>query len=510
MSISNLNNEKRDLEIKLKEKSDQYEIRKSLSQTQIEFQLKLSESTQKNVELLTEIKNKETEFETYKIKTKSEIDTLNKEINTLNEKNLIYNNLITDYNNLKINYENLEKKYNQLLSSTNNNKNNSNDNCKNKIKNKFEEREIEIFKNENAVLKNKINELNNIINELNKNLKQNETIINKYKSKELLKDDISIIQSYDDVPNNNMTMFFDMDFGENKAYQNYKIEKNETIFINNNLKKEENKRISNVSNQLNSKVKSLNYDDNNIIIAEKHYFTLSGGDLLYKKIQILDDTILKNRTMYEEILNDYENKISMLKNKILELEKTHSEEMSNIKSNYENQIEKILQEKNSNLSDELIKIKEDNNKIVENLQNSMIAKNTEKDKEIAGLNTKIKELLNEFKNERELRIKENDDCRKYYEKLKQNLVDDNQKMKQQLEEIPQLYQQIENMKNSDKRNKQKINQLNEKVIYFDRTNRELTTKLSKAENKLNSDPYYAKEIMSKTLFNFAFKIMNEK
>lgn len=510
MSISNLNNEKRDLEIKLKEKSDQYEIRKSLSQTQIEFQLKLSESTQKNVELLTEIKNKETEFETYKIKTKSEIDTLNKEINTLNEKNLIYNNLITDYNNLKINYENLEKKYNQLLSNTNNNKNNSNDNCKNKIKNKFEEREIEIFKNENAVLKNKINELNNIINELNKNLKQNETIINKYKSKELLKDDISIIQSYDDVPNNNMTMFFDMDFGENKAYQNYKIEKNETIFINNNLKKEENKRISNVSNQLNSKVKSLNYDDNNIIIAEKHYFTLSGGDLLYKKIQILDDTILKNRTMYEEILNDYENKISMLKNKILELEKTHSEEMSNIKSNYENQIEKILQEKNSNLSDELIKIKEDNNKIVENLQNSMIAKNTEKDKEIEGLNTKIKELLNEFKNERELRIKENDDCRNYYEKLKQNLVDDNQKMKQQLEEIPQLYQQIENMKNSDKRNKQKINQLNEKVIYFDRTNRELTTKLSKAENKLNSDPYYAKEIMSKTLFNFAFKIMNEK
>ena len=40
-------------------------------------------------------------------------------------------------------------------------------------------------------------------------------------------------------------------------------------------------------------------------------------------------------------------------------------------------------------------------------------------------------------------------------------------------------------------------------------NQELNQKIEVLERKLNSDPYFAKEIMSKTLYNFAVRIMAE-
>ncbi len=48
----------------------------------------------------------------------------------------------------------------------------------------------------------------------------------------------------------------------------------------------------------------------------------------------------------------------------------------------------------------------------------------------------------------------------------------------------------------------KINELNYKIKDYE-------YQLQLAKNKLNSDPYFAKEIMSRTLYNFASKIMDE-
>ena len=37
----------------------------------------------------------------------------------------------------------------------------------------------------------------------------------------------------------------------------------------------------------------------------------------------------------------------------------------------------------------------------------------------------------------------------------------------------------------------------------------MSEKINNLEQRLNSDPYYAREIMSKTLYDFAYKMMSD-
>ena len=130
----------------------------------------------------------------------------------------------------------------------------------------------------------------------------------------------------------------------------------------------------------------------------------------------------------------------------------------------------------------------------------------------------------------------------------QELIEENNELKNQINDIPLLQQEIEKLKinlNNSEIEKQKLQneilihqekvkhyenqnseisekiniseqKLNdeifgyqEKIRNYENLNREMSEKIYVLEQKLNSDPYYAREIMSKTLYDFAFKMMSE-
>ena len=109
-------------------------------------------------------------------------------------------------------------------------------------------------------------------------------------------------------------------------------------------------------------------------------------------------------------------------------------------------------------------------------------------------------------------------------KITNDLISQNNELKkqandmmQQINEIPMLKREIDRLKivndNQDKdkqilvreNDKCKRDFLQGKKVYND-----LLNKYNIAQKKLQSDPYFAREIMSKTLYNFAYRIMSEK
>ena len=101
-------------------------------------------------------------------------------------------------------------------------------------------------------------------------------------------------------------------------------------------------------------------------------------------------------------------------------------------------------------------------------------------------------------------------------KMNQELKEQNDELKKQVNDIPILRQEIEKLKyycNESEIEKQKLK--NDILVYQQKLqngeniNREMSEKINYLEQKLNSDPYYARDIMSKTLYDFALKLMSE-
>ena len=300
------------------------------------------------------------------------------------------------------------------------------------------------------------------IERLKKIIEEKDSIIREYKTSELTNHDISVIQTDVDflAGADDLTMMnFDLDFdNKNKIVKNYEVEKN----ISFSFEKINIKQIfmdslpTSQKNTNNSNNSSQNYS------ICKNYFYLCGGNFLQKKIDYLDETILKNRKMHEKIVNDYEFKIKGLKEKIEALKVEHNEEIMQMIKKQEFEIQKIINDKNLNNSEELLRFRNEKNLEIQNLRNMMNCKENMKNREIEEMQNKLKE--EKIKREKEVDLFNMD--------------------------------RVKIVKEYDN----KINDLNAKIKQFD-------NELETAKNKLKSDPYYAREVMSKTLFSFASKIM---
>ena len=269
------------------------------------------------------------------------------------------------------------------------------------------------------------------IEKLKKIVEEKDLIIRKYKTFEFAKNDLSVIQSDQDFLAGGEDINFEFDFDLKNISKNYKIEKTDSISFETIIN---NKHIINDLSQKNTNVRNYNF------FVSGFNFYLSGGNLLHKKIDFLDETILKNREMYQNIISNLEKENESLKQRI-----------------------EILSKNKSGISsEEFIKFKNEKCLEIENLKKMLNEKEITKKKEIEAMKFQIDQ-----------------------EKMIMNSnIDKN----------------IVMIKNEYEK---KISNLNNQINEYD-------NKLKIAENKLKSDPYLAKEIISHTLYNFALAIMDEK
>ena len=242
-------------------------------------------------------------------------------------------------------------------------------------------------------------------------------------------------------------------------------------------------------------------------ISEISFF-LSGGNFLHRKIDYLDETIIKNSEMYNSILDKKEKEMAFLKQSNLDLENFNDEKSS--------QINELKQKVDEQLS-ELIK---KNEEIIQ-LQKSFDEYKSIKEKQITEIMNQLK-MINDSKNEMASSYNEqykNDEIQiKKREEIISQLQKENEELKNQVKngtsskEIEELKKQMENMnllqqENTKLKNdfedmeKEKEKAKNEIIMYQE--------KINILEQKLNSDPYYAREIMSKALYDFGLKMMSE-
>ena len=242
-------------------------------------------------------------------------------------------------------------------------------------------------------------------------------------------------------------------------------------------------------------------------ISEISFF-LSGGNFLHRKIDYLDETIIKNSEMYNSILDKKEKEMAFLKQSNLDLENFNDEKSS--------QINELKQKVDEQLS-ELIK---KNEEIIQ-LQKSFDEYKSIKEKQITEIMNQLK-MINDSKNEMASSYNEqykNDEIQiKKREEIISQLQKENEELKNQVkngtssQEIEELKKQMENMNLLQKENtklkndfedmeKEKEKAKNEIIMYQE--------KINILEQKLNSDPYYAREIMSKALYDFGLKMMSE-
>ena len=139
-----------------------------------------------------------------------------------------------------------------------------------------------------------------------------------------------------------------------------------------------------------------------------------------------------------------------------------------------------------------------------------------KDQEIAMLNNKIKAEENNSNEKNSILEQDFERYKITSDKMNQELKQQNEELKIKINEIPLLQQEIEKLKSycrDTEIEKQKLkNEIfisQEKTKSGENMNREMSEKIHFLEQKLNSDPYYAREIMSKTLYDFALKMMSE-
>jgi hypothetical protein len=271
------------------------------------------------------------------------------------------------------------------------------------------------------------------IEKLKKIVEEKDLIIRKYKTFEFAKNDISVIHSDQDFLAGGEDINFELDFDIKNFTKNYKIEKTDNF----SFEKINIKKLVNDLSQKNTNVSNgLSY---NFIVSGFNFY-LSGGNFLHKKIDILDETILKNREMYQKIIANLEKENEALKQRIEILSKNKSEISS----------------------EEFIKFKNEKYLEIENLKKMVNEKEITKNKEIEALKIQIEQ--------EKIIMKSN---------IENNII---------------------MIKNESEK---KISDLNNQIYEYD-------NKLKIAENKLKSEPYLAKEIISHTLYDFASAIMDKK
>ena len=281
------------------------------------------------------------------------------------------------------------------------------------------------------------------------------------------------------------------------------------------------KNINIIGDNLENKNNILNQKNEKNIQVNEISFFLSGGDFLQKKIDILDETIVKNSEMYNSILDKTEKQMAELKQSKIDLENFNDQKDTEIE-----QLKQKIQELNSLLNkkgEENIQIKKE----LENMNNQkeqaiiefqkQIKDITDlKDQEIAMLNNKIKAEENNSNEKNSILEQDFERYKITSDKMNQELKQQNEELKIKINEIPLLQQEIEKLKSycrDTEIEKQKLkNEIfisQEKIKSGENMNREMSEKIHFLEQKLNSDPYYAREIMSKTLYDFALKMMSE-
>ena len=236
-------------------------------------------------------------------------------------------------------------------------------------------------------------------------------------------------------------------------------------------------------------------------ISEISFF-LSGGNFLHRKIDYLDETIIKNSEMYNSILDKKEKEMAFLKQSNLDLENFNDEKSS--------QINELKQKVDEQLS-ELIK---KNEEIIQ-LQKSFDEYKSIKEKQITEIMNQLK-MINDSKNEMASSYNEqykNDEIQiKKREEIISQLQKENEELKNQVkngtssQEIEELKKQMENMNLLQQENTKLKNDFEDMEKEKEKTKNEIIMyqgKINILEQKLNSDPYYAREIMSKTLYDFA-------
>ena len=281
--------------------------------------------------------------------------------------------------------------------------------------------------------------------------------------------------------------------------------------------------IKNIKEINNIKIKNKNINLNNeknIQVNEISFF-LSGGDFLHKKIEILDETILKNSEMYNSILDKTEKQMAELKQSKIDLESFNNQKDIEI-----NQLKQKLEEFNSLLikkdqENEQLKKELDNLKTQKEKENAEFQKQIKditdlKDQEISMLNNQIKTEQNNINEKKSILEQDFENYKITANKMNQELIQQNNELKNQVNNIPLLQKEIEKLKNYCNNSEIEKGKLKNEIIIYqeklkngEQINREMSEKINFLEQKLNSDPYYAREIMSKTLYDFALKMMSE-
>ena len=248
-------------------------------------------------------------------------------------------------------------------------------------------------------------------------------------------------------------------------------------------------------------------------ISEISFF-LSGGDFLHKKIEILDETIIKNSEMYNSILDKYEKQMAELrqnKTDLLALSEKNKTEIEELKQKLDE-----INLKLNNKNNENIRVQKDFNEYKEQKEKEIISLQ-EQIKNITALKeAEINLLSDKMKNEQNNQSEYFTNYKLNSEKINRELNTQNEELKKRVEEIPLLKQEIEkyknycnNLENENNKIKNEINICQEKLKQGEILNREMNEKINNMNQKFNSDPYYAREIMSKTLYDFALKMMSE-
>lgn len=132
------------------------------------------------------------------------------------------------------------------------------------------------------------------------------------------------------------------------------------------------------------------------------------------------------------------------------------------------------------------------------------------------LNDKIRNIENNREDKNSSLEKQFEDYKNNSNNIQNKLLSENNDLKKQLYELPILKQDVEKYKklfeDLDNKNAKLQNEnmdLKDRLERGGKLNKELKQKINNLENKFKSEPFYAKQIMSETLFNFAYKIMTE-
>ena len=402
---------------------------------------------------LEDIKNKYQELNNNYLNLESENnDLLQKNKNDESNGFIIEEETITKNNEYKIKFENLNKeiltikndyekqisnlnKNNNKLIEKNNDLNNNINSLQLKLKEISEDNSINNNKkiNQNELLNDKMKEYENKIKVYEKKIKENENIIKDYENKinvyedeiKEYKNKINLYENETKKYNNKISIYEN----ESKEYKNkINLYENENKKYGNRTNEYENKikEYENKTNEYENKIKEyrniINEYENKIKEYENKISFNENND--NKKINIykskLDDLQKKN-TEYEKKISILTTQIELNKEEIIKITNknrlNNQNEIINENKNLKNELIRLntsINNSNQNIEKYKIEINESKKKLnVYIIDNNKLKEENSKNKDkisklnnlIGGLNTRIKQLLEENKNIRNYKYK---------------------------------------------------------------------------------------------------------